>query len=433
MSHPQRPRAVGAKRVTNATRRLFDRASASTERTLVDLLRNERVGGVLMLVATAAALVWANSRWAGSYERLREVVPWHGSWALVGGIDIHLDFTLEQWVTDGILAIFFFVVGLELKREFVAGQLRHLSRAVLPIVAAIGGMVVPALVYLGVNATLEGGTPAGWAVPTATDIAFALAILSIVGRRLPSGVRAFLLTLAVVDDLFAILIIAVFFSTGIQPLWLVAALVPLAAVAYMTRRGFVRAWSFVPMAALTWLCVEESGIHATIAGVALGLVVPAARHGQPRGAAERLEHAWGPVSAGFAIPLFAFFAAGVALDGGALRAALSDPAAVGVALGLVVGKPLGVMAAAVAVAALTRARLNPGMSWWDVAAVAGIAGIGFTVSLLIGDLAFGVPSEHTDHVTVAILVASTIAAIGGGAMLGWRDRHHAGRRAASVG
>ncbi len=332
-----------------------------------------------------------------------------------------------------MLAIFFFVVGLELKREIVTGQLRHLSRAVLPIVAAIGGMVVPALVYLGVNAAIDGGTPAGWAVPTATDIAFALAVLSIVGRRLPSAVRAFLLTLAVVDDLFAILIIAVFFSSGLELAWLAVAVVPLGVIGYLARRGHVPAWAFVPLALATWLAVEQSGIHATIAGVAIGLVVPAARHGRETiGAAERLEHAWGPVSAGFAIPVFAFFAAGVALNTEALRAAVSDPAAIGVAAGLVIGKPLGVMAATVLVATLTRARLNPGLSWWDIAAIAGISGIGFTVSLLIGDLAFGMASEHTDNVTVAVLAASALAAGIGGAMLWWRDRHHASRPAAAT-
>jgi len=428
MNPSERRTTPGKPRAKSATRRLFERANASTERTLVDLLRNERVGGILMLVATAAALVWANSRWSGRYEQVREYVPWHAPDATVAGLPFHLSLTLQEWVTDGILAIFFFVVGLELKREIVSGQLRQISRAVLPIVAAIGGMVVPALVYLGVNSAMEGGTSAGWAIPTATDIAFALAVLSIVGRRLPSAVRAFLLTLAVVDDLFAILIIALFFSGGIELGWLAIAAVPLAAVGLMTRRGHVHAWAFVPLAAATWLAVEQSGIHATIAGVALGLVVPAARHGRDTvGAAERLEHTWGPVSAGFAIPVFAFFAAGVALDGGALRDAFSDPAALGVAAGLAVGKPLGVMAAAFGVAALTRARLNPGMTWWDVAAVAGLAGIGFTVSLLIGDLAFASDAAHTANVTVAILAASTVAALGGGAMLWWRDRRHASR------
>jgi NhaA family Na+:H+ antiporter len=428
MSPSERRTTPGTPRAKSATRRLFERANASTERTLVDLLRNERVGGVLMLVATAAALAWANSSWSGRYEQLREYVPYHAPDATVIGLPFHLELTLQQWVTDGILAIFFFVVGLELKREIVAGQLRQLSRAVLPIAGAIGGMIVPALVYLGVNSAMDGGTSAGWAIPTATDIAFALAVLSIVGRRLPSAVRAFLLTLAVVDDLFAILIIAVFFSGGIEFGWLAVALVPLAAVGYTTRRGHIRAWAFIPLAAATWLAVEQAGIHATIAGVALGLVVPAARHGRETvGAAERLEHLWGPVSAGFAIPVFAFFAAGVSLGGGALGDAIADPAAVGVAAGLAIGKPLGVMAAAFAVAALTRARLNPGLSWWDVAAIAGISGIGFTVSLLIGDLAFASSANRIDHVTVAVLAASAVAALVGGAMLAWRDRHHASR------
>lgn len=405
--------------------RLFRRASASTNRTIADLLRGEHTGGLLLLLATAAALVWANSPWSDQYFRLLHSVPWDATLELGGGVAFHAGHTVAEWATDGVLAIFFLVIGLELKREIVAGELRRPSSAVLPIAAAVGGMVVPAVTYLAVNAAMGGGSTTGWAIPTATDIAFALALLSIVGKRLPNSVRAFLLTLAVVDDLFAILIIAVFYSQGLQLGWLVAALVPLAAVAWLARRGRLSAGLLVVLGVLTWAFVEESGIHATIAGVALGLVIPAtARRGKVKNPVEFWEHRIGPISAFFAIPVFAFFAAGVSLDAEAVRAAADDPVAVGVALGLVLGKPLGVLLAAFGVAALTRATLNPGLSWWDIAAIAGTAGIGFTVSLLIGDLAYGGDPDRAAHVKAAVLVASAAAALGGGWLLLWRDRHH---------
>lgn len=419
------PRSVAAGR---GPLRLFRRASPSTDRTIAALVRDERVGGLLLLLATGAALAWANSPWSDRYVGLLHFVPWDASLGLGGGVALHAGHTLGEWATDGVLAIFFFVVGLELKREIVLGELRRPASAVLPIAAAIGGMIVPAATYLAVNAAMNGGSASGWAVPTATDIAFALALLSVVGRRLPNSVRAFLLTLAVVDDLFAILIIAVFHSEGLQLGWLVAALIPLGVVAWMARRGRLSTPMLVSLGVLTWAFVEESGIHATIAGVALGLVIPATvRRGRVRRPVEHWEHRVGPISAVFAVPVFAFFAAGVALDSDAVRAAAQDPAAVGVALGLAFGKPVGVLLATLGVAAFTRARLNPGLSWWDIAAVAGTAGIGFTVSLLIGDLAFGTDPGRADHIKAAILIASTGAAIGGGSLLWWRDRHY-GRR-----
>lgn len=407
-----------------AAARLFQRLSPSTERTLVDMLRGERVGGALMLLGTAVALVWANSRWGHSYESLREFVP-IGAEPSVGGATLHLDLTLGEWATDGILSIFFFVVGLELKRELVVGELRRPGTALVPIVAAIGGMVVPAAMYLAINAASDSGTSAGWAVPTATDIAFALAVLTVVGRRLPSALRAFLLTLAVVDDLIAIVIIAVAFSHGINVWWLAAALLPLGAVRYLTTRRVNATWILLPVAALAWLFVHESGIHATVAGVALGMVVPAHRRGsERRSPVELWEHRWGPASAGFAVPVFAFFAAGVALDGDALAAAAKDPAAVGVAAGLILGKPIGILLATFIASRFVHASLNRGLSWWDVSAVAIVGGIGFTVSLLIGDLAFGEASAHADHVKAAVLIGSIVAAVAGGSMLAWRDRHY---------
>lgn len=393
--------------------RLFARLSPSAERTLSDVLRTERAGGVLLLVGTVVALVWANSAWVGGYDSLRDTV--------VGPHALHLDLTLGAWAKDGLLAIFFFVVGLELKREIVAGDLRSPATAIVPIVAAVGGMLVPAGLYLWLNATQDGGSTAGWAVPVATDIAFAVAVLSIVGRSLPSALRAFLLTLAVVDDLLAILIIAIFFSASIAWGWLAAAAACVVLFWFLIRRGITTAWVLVPLALATWAFMHASGVHATIAGVALGMAVPAvARKGQHHSLAEHWEHWWRPLSAAVAVPLFALFAAGVVIDSDAIAAAAGDPVAQGVALGLVIGKPVGILLFTFLVATFTRASLDTGLSWWDVLGMACLAGIGFTVSLLIGDLAFA--GDRSSEVKMSVLAASLVAALIGSVILAFRDR-----------
>ncbi|GIG37293.1 Na+/H+ antiporter NhaA [Cellulomonas pakistanensis] len=393
----------------------------------LDTLRAERTGGILLLAGAVVALVWANSPWAASYTALSDTV--------VGPAALHLDLSLASWATDGLLAIFFFVVGVELKREIVAGELRRFRTAVVPVVAAVGGMTAPALLYVLVNATAEGGALRGWAVPTATDIAFAVAVLSVVGRSLPASLRAFLLTLAVVDDLLGIVIIAVVYTDGLHLVWLAASLVAVglfAALVRVRRPGVAGHAALVVIAVAAWALMHASGVHATIAGVLLGLTAPAvARAGEEHSVAERLEHRWRPVSAGFAVPVFALFAAGVPLSGGALAAAVSDPVAQGVALGLVVGKPVGILAATWLVARFTRATLAPELHWRDVGAVGLLAGIGFTVSLLIGELAFGAGSPHDEHLKVAILLASTTAAVLGGVALAARDRQHRSRQEAA--
>ncbi|WP_249669423.1 Na+/H+ antiporter NhaA [Cellulomonas hominis] len=403
-----------------APRRLFDALTPGGERNLLDTLRGERTGGILLLIGTVVALVWANSPWAASYTAVSETV--------IGPAALHLDLSVAGWATDGLLAIFFFVVGVELKREIVTGELREIRTAVVPVVAAIGGMAVPALLYLLVNVVAADGAPAGWAVPTATDIAFAVAVLSVVGRSLPSSLRAFLLTLAVVDDLLGIIVIAVFYTDGLHLVWLGASLVAVALFAVLVRArrpGVAGHAALLVLAAGAWALMHASGVHATIAGVLLGLTAPAvARAGERESVAERLEHRWRPVSAGFAVPVFALFAAGVTLSGEALAAAVGDPVAQGVALGLVVGKPLGILAATWLVARFTRATLAPDLHWRDIAAVGLLAGIGFTVSLLIGELAFGAGSAHDEHLKVAILLASTTAAVLGGVALALRDRQH---------
>lgn len=401
--------------------RLFAALTPGGESNLLDTLRAERTGGVLLLIGAVAALVWANSPWSEAYRTV--------SGTVIGPSALHLDLSLADWAKDGLLAIFFFVVGVELKREIVDGELRRVRTAVVPVCAAIGGMLVPAGFYLLVDLTADGGAPQGWAVPTATDIAFAVAVLSVVGRSLPTSLRAFLLTLAVVDDLLGIIVIATVYTESLHLIWLFASLVVVALFGVLVRTRFARTGpgsvALIVLGVTAWALMHASGVHATIAGVALGMTAPAlARAGERTSMAERLEHRWRPVSAGLAVPVFALFAAGVTLDSEVIGDALTDPVAQGVALGLVLGKPLGILAATWLVATFTQAQLAEDLAWRDVAAVGALAGMGFTVSLLIGALAFGEGSPHDQHLTVSILVASLVAAVVGGAALAARDRHH---------
>ena len=396
---------------------LFSRGSWSETRRVIEIFHRETVGGAVLLAAAAAALVWANSPWSPAYHALREVR--FGT----DGLGLHLNLTLGQWAADGLLAIFFFVVGLELKREFVAGDLRDPRRAALPIVAAVGGMAVPAVIFLAFTVGAGEGATRGWAIPTATDIAFAVAVLAVVSTHLPAALRTFLLTLAVVDDLLAITVIAVFYTTRIDVVVLLAAALPLAIFAVLVHRGVRSGWLLIPPAVLTWALVHESGVHATVAGVLLGVVVPVRSAAPGSGAAERFEHMLRPVSAGFAVPVFAFFAAGVTFGGyDGLLTALRDPVALGVVVGLVVGKTVGVFGTTRLLAAVTRARLDPSLRWIDVLGVSLLAGVGFTVSLLIGELAYGPGSERDDIVKVAVLAGSLLAALLAAVLLRVRNR-----------
>ncbi|MFI9774065.1 Na+/H+ antiporter NhaA [Streptomyces sp. NPDC051956] len=374
------------------------------ERTFVaDALRAETVGGVLLLVAAIAALVWANTPLSDSYESVRD---FH-----IGPSALGLHLSLEHWAADGLLAVFFFVAGIELKRELVAGDLRDPKAAMLPVAAALCGMAVPALVYFLVNVA-GGGSLDGWAVPTATDIAFALAVLAVIGTSLPSSLRAFLLTLAVVDDLFAILIIAVFFTSDINFAALAGAVVGLAVFWLLLRKG-VRGWYiYVPLALVIWGLMYNSGIHSTIAGVAMGLMLRCTRQdGEEHSPGEHIEHLVRPFSAGLAVPLFALLSAGVAVSGSALTDVFTQPETLGVVLGLVVGKAVGIFGGTWLTARFTRASLSDELAWPDVFAVASLAGIGFTVSLLIGELAFAGNPLLTDEIKAAVLMGSLIAAV----------------------
>ncbi|QMS55844.1 MULTISPECIES: Na+/H+ antiporter NhaA [Kocuria] len=404
-----------------------DPASGGPFSRLQTALRRETVAGILLVAAAALAIVWANSPFAESYFALRDLEVGYEPW--------HLRLSLGAWAADGLLAIFFFLVGLELKRESVSGDLRDLGKAAVPIAAAVGGVVVPALIYAAVNlASPE--TLGGWAIPTATDIAFAVAVLAIVGSHLPPALRLFLLTLAVVDDLLAITIIAVFYTEGVSVPPLLLALVPLAVFAVLTHRFprfFAhRAWAawviLVPLAVVTWALVHEAGIHATVAGVLLGFAVPvmaAKNSAEPVELAEHLEHRVRPLSAGFAVPVFAFFSAGVAVGGwGGLTTALAAPVTLGIVAGLVLGKPLGIMGATWLTTRLTGGRLDPSIRWIDLLGIALLAGIGFTVSLLISELSFDPAADAGDQAKVAILTASVLAAVLAGALLAWRNRRY---------
>ena len=400
---------------------LLQRGSWPETRRIAAVLRKETVGGALLLAATVLALVWANSPLADSYNALRDYK--------IGPAALHLDLSLGTWAADGLLAIFFFVVGLELKREFVAGGLREPRRAVLPIVAAVGGMAVPAALYVVFNLYAGDGALRGWAIPTATDIAFALAVLAVVSTHLPTALRTFLLTLAVVDDLLAVTIIAIFYTSDLQLIPLLGALVPLALFTLAVQRRIRSWWLLLPLAIITWALVHASGIHATVAGVLLGFAVPVIRsraRGGPDagpGLAEHFEHRIRPISAGIAVPVFAFFAAGVTVGGlSGFTDALTDSVALGIVAGLVAGKTVGVFGTTYLLSRFTHANLDANLRWLDVLGVALLAGIGFTVSLLIGDLAFGAGSLPEEHVKVGVLTGSVLASVLAAVVLRARNR-----------
>ncbi|MFG2755721.1 Na+/H+ antiporter NhaA [Streptomyces wuyuanensis] len=364
-------------------------------------LRTETVGGLVLLAAAVVALVWANSPWSDVYERIRD---FHFGIPALG-----LDLSVGHWTADGLLAVFFLVAGIELKRELVVGELRNPATAALPVIAAVCGMIVPAALYVAVAAS-GGGSTDGWAVPMATDIAFALAVLAVLSTHLPAALRAFLLTLAVVDDLGAILIIAVFFTSDLNFAALGGAVAGLA-VFYALQRLRVRGWWwYAPLGVAIWALMYNGGVHATVAGVAMGLILRTTRDkGEDASPAERTSHLLHPVSAGVAVPLFALFAAGVGVSGAALGEVFTRPEPLGVVLGLVVGKTVGIFAGTYLAARYTRARLNPDLEWADVFSLAVLAGIGFTVALLIGELAFPDPSG-AEQIKAAVLVGSLFAA-----------------------
>jgi NhaA family Na+:H+ antiporter len=385
-----------------------------------EYLRDEQAGGFALLVAAAVALVWVNVWGVSGYESL-----WTTELRLgVGDASISED--LRHWVNDGLMAVFFFLISLEVKREILRGELRHPKAAALPILAALGGVVVPVLVYL---AAAGGGEPAqGWGIPMATDAAFAIAVLAVLGDRVPVGAKLFLVTLAVVDDVAAICVIAVAFTSDLAPQWLALTAIGLVAVAALFRASVLRWWIYLVPVVVVWVATFESGVHATLAGVALALIVPA---GAVRGVdvLEELEDRLHPFSSFVVLPLFALANAGIVLGGDALSDAEAQRVGFAVALGLVVGKFLGVAVASLAALRFRIGRLPEGVDRRSLLGLAALAGIGFTVSLFIAPLAFTDPTL-LDGAKTGVFAGSVLAAVIGVAVLAPGGRHASRDRSA---
>jgi Na+:H+ antiporter, NhaA family len=378
---------------------------------IAEFLRDEAAGGVLLLLAAIAALVWVNAPFGDSYQELWE----HSLTIGIGDFSISED--LRHWVNDGLMVIFFFVVGLEIKRELVRGELNDPKTAGLPVIAAVGGMVVPAAIYLAINSS--GAGTDGWGIPMATDIAFAVGVLTVLRSRVPGGLKLFLLTLAIVDDVGAILIIAIFYSEGISGEWMAAAIAVVLAVLLMQFLRIAHPLAYVLPAVVLWVCVFESGIHATIAGVVLGLLTPARPFGG-RQTIEALEHRLHPFSSFAIVPLFALANAGVVLSTVALGDTLTSRIGLGVIVGLVVGKLAGITGASLLALRLKLGQLPDGVRLVHVFGAAALGGVGFTVSLFIADLSF--TGARLDEAKIAILFASVAAGALGAILLAVRGR-----------
>jgi len=398
----------------NGDAEIFQRPGVRELRLLADALRAETVGGGLLIAALVVALILANTGAHDWYVHVQHIA--------IGPAALLLHMSLESWAADGLLAIFFFVAGLELKRELVVGEMRHPAAAVVPIAAAIGGMVVPALIYLAIN--LGHSSVTGWAIPANSDLALALAVLAITGRFLPAALRAFLLTLVVVEDIGAIIIIAVVYAGHIRVLPLLAAAVLLAVFWLLQRRRLTAWWLTVPLAVVIWALVHAAALHASVAGVALGLLIPVTGTGEGQSPAEHLEHLLRPVSAGLAVPVFALLSAGLVISGTALREVVTGALGLGVLAGLLVGKILGVFGTAYLTARFTRAHISPELDWADIFAVSALAGIGFTVPLLISDFAFGPYSAAANVAKIAVLLAALVAGLLACALLLMRNSHY---------
>jgi NhaA family Na+:H+ antiporter len=365
-------------------------------------LQGETAGGVLLIAAAALALVVANSPLGPTYQ---------------AALHFHLGrLSLLHWINDGLMAIFFLLVGLEIKREFVVGHLARWPDRILPAVAALAGMAVPAIVYLAIAGRTPGLTR-GWAIPSATDIAFALGVIAMLGKRVPASLKIFLTTVAIVDDMGAVAIIALVYTTGLSGPALLAALVVIGAMAVLNRSGVKMLWPYLFCAVLLWGAVLMSGVHATVAGVLAAMMIPV---GGSEGATEtsplhRLEHILHPWSAFLIVPLFGFANAGVSFAGMKL-ANLLDPLPLGVAAGLFLGKQIGVSGAVWLATRLGLAARPDGASWFQIYGVALLCGIGFTMSLFIGGLAFDNP-VLVDEVKIGVLLGSLVSALLGYALL----------------
>lgn len=397
---------------TDTDRSALERATGAAGG-VAEFLREETTSGKLLLAATAAALLWANLA-AASYESF-----WNSHLAIGPGW-LDLDISLAHWASDGLLTVFFFVAGLELKRELLIGELHDRRAAALPLFAAVGGMVLPALIAIVASggAALADGA---WAIPVATDIAFALGVLALAAAALPAGARAVLLSIAVVDDLLAIILIAILFTATLSLWWLLGGVLACAAYRLAFRARLDHPAALIAIAATVWICIHASGIHATVAGIALGLLTPARPRPHDRvSPLERLEHRVHPFSAGIAVPVFALAATGIPLA--ALGGAAGEPLVLGVVCGLVIGKIAGVLGGARLAAALGVGTLPERVRWGDLVPLSMLCAIGYTVSLLISELALG-DTELQERVAGSILIASFLA--GGVAVVVLRLRSRA--------
>ncbi len=387
-------------------------------------LRTETFGGALLLIAAAAALIWVNSPWGDSYTTMvdtRLAIP-----------PLHLDLTLADWTKDGLLAIFFFVAGLELKRELVVGELADRKSASLPIIAAFGGVLLPALIAVAVGWGVE-GMDRGWAIPVATDIAFALGVLALTGSRIPAAARVFLLSLAVVDDLIAIILIAVLFTTTVKMLWLLAAILCFAIWWVGQKYRVSTPLLYVPVALVAWYALHEAGIHPTLAGVALGLLTrvrPDPDEDEHCVPAANLEHFFQPISAAFCVPVFALFASGVTLNADVFSEIFTNRLGLAIVLGLLVGKTVGIFGFAWAAIRFGLAKKPTDLAYRDMFALSVLGAIGFTVSLLVAELALADVGDGSaaELAKAAVLLTSLAASLVGSALLLRRGRAHQAAR-----
>jgi Na+:H+ antiporter, NhaA family len=378
-----------------------------------EFLRSEAAGGIILMIVAAAAMIIANSAWADDYFHFVHAVTGPTLTPKLGAMTVHL------WINDGLMAIFFLLVGLEIKREFVDGHLSTWADRRLPVIAAAAGMAVPALVYAGVIGG-DGALLRGWAIPAATDIAFAIGVLALLGKRAPASLKLFLTTVAIVDDMGAVVIIALFYTAQLSINWLLAAAGIWALMLMINRRGIVALWPYLILAALLWYAMLLSGVHATIAGVLAAFAIPLRRTIAAPDAEDstlhRLEHALARPVAFIIVPLFGFANAGVSLDGVGLQDILA-PLPLGIALGLFVGKQLGIFTSIWLTVKFRLASRPKDASWTQVYGVSLLCGIGFTMSLFIGGLAF-TDSMMADAVKIGVLMGSIASALCGYLVLG---------------
>ena len=388
---------------------------------LRDFLASEALGGIVLMAAAALAMIVANSPLAHAYSHALHAEIGPVIAPAIGPMTVHL------WINDGLMALFFLLVGLEIKRELIDGQLASAERRRLPIIAAVAGMIGPALLYLAIT----GGAPAlraGWAIPAATDIAFAIGVLALLGSRVPASLKLFLTTVAIVDDMGAVTIIAVFYSHGLVLLALVGAMLVAGGMFAMNRLGVVRLWPYLVCFALLWVLVLVSGVHATIAGVVTAMLIPirpspgvADHEDSPL---HRLEHVLNPWVAFAIVPLFGFANAGVSLAGTSI-AVLAQPLVLGIALALFFGKQIGIFGSIWIAVRLRIAHPPSRTSWAQIYGVSLLAGIGFTMSLFIGGLAFPGAAVMMDEVKIGVLAGSILSALTGFLVLRFAPQHHA--------